>query len=1137
MISYFYDIESLENVFTLANFRTDANEVDIFYLLDDKDMLEDSFKEDATQRIYDKNKNFNGKVNFFDLEEEESNKLLAKTFGLSDARYANDPDKKNSYGDEFRLVCDTDTNYDENVHPFLFGYNSYNYDTTMLAMYFYDVFPIVNKKAIFEKTTANIMRVYNNELFSPRFKKNMYERLRYDYADNTKKEFGKSNFTDPKAVIRKNMLMSGRHLDVARLNEKQSKVALKRLLGMLGYQILESDKLRPGQDRIESYDQLLDLIAYNISDVVNLAKLNDDKVYQASFMIKRQMLKDYPELIYEKKADEYAPDISPKTVRNDRLTIDSSSAQMATKALCPYGHLEDYDVVDFTYPSEAKSKEYGIPQVNVLEESRKFFYDNFGQYPDICEKFDAIYDYYKSIEGKNFNNSKNYLEDHGIFEDQVVGDPFDQLAEDLKPQDLGLIQPPNTCLFYYNADGTPSNCFVNFSTGGIHGAEYNRKLYEADLKAYEEDMKKWQDKVDLIDRVKAMYPNPWDIKVNKGVEIDGVKYKPSDFLQPKPTETTAAYKDYPKQPKKPELFVGNKSPKTGIISYKLAGKYTFTSAAKSQHEDFTSYYPNMLRMMSAFWNEGLGYDRYGKIFDQKTEFGHKMKDKSFSQDERDLYSIMREGTKLVLNSASGAGDAGFESNVRMNNKIISMRIIGQLFTWRIGQAQTLKGASIISTNTDGLYSAGLEAELNNKILADEAKNIHVEIEPEPIYLISKDSNNRAEIEFEGNELGKIAGASGGTLSCRKGPNVKQNLAHPAIIDWALTEYLIVASANYKNLALDKPFDNEIGMNILKSASSEFTDKVHLLRMFQNIVASSPSSDRYVFATPFNDPDTTIPLQHYNRCFIVKDNTPGTYNLHIAAATVITEATAKKRKKLNERDRQHNPVALNILSVNGVTSESMGFNKEATIVKVTGLEDNWCVYVKNNDLHLMTDEEIDEILDKIDYDKYLTMLKDSYESNWMNNVPIEEKEEEIVVPKLFEDTDNDSAETEVAADDASDVTETNDTDTDSNTDTDNNVFQKATDFVLNENTKLDANVSEDYQFTDDDNPITAIDSIAGDVISYKNAYIEHLKNRTESYDDKTKAIMLKMIDIISSTCVHENNLIDTVNNCRDIMSII
>jgi hypothetical protein len=140
---------------------------------------------------------------------------------------------------------------------------------------------------------------------------------------------------------------------------------------------------------------------------------------------------------------------------------------------------------------------------------------------------------------------------------------------------------------------------------------------------------------------------------------------------PKATADEAYWREYPKPPKKPQVF--SLSPSG---SWNVNKRYTYTSADQTNHEDFTSYYPNMLRMMDAFFNTGLGYDRYGEIFDNKTKYGKLMKDKSLTQAERDMYATMREGTKLILNSASGAGDANFESNVRMNNKIISMRIIG-----------------------------------------------------------------------------------------------------------------------------------------------------------------------------------------------------------------------------------------------------------------------------------------------------------------------------------------------------------------------------------------------------------------------------------------------------------------------------
>ena len=516
----FYDIESLTNVFTLANYRDHDNTIEIYYLVDDPSLITSDFEQQATNRIHQKNKNFTGPVEYYDLRRPESNYRLAQTFGLSDVRYINNPELVSSYLSTYRITCDTDADYDENEHPYLFGYNSYNYDTTMLTWYLYNTIdPKTNQCSI---QTAQSMRNFNDELFTPQFKDKMYERLRYEYKDPYRPALGylPANYSLPTAIIRKNMLMSGRHIDVAKLNEKQSKVGLKRLLGMTGYQILESDKLRPGQDSIENTDQLCDLIAYNVSDVINLKMLFNNKTYQSNFSLKKQLLKDYPDLVYNEIPNQYKPDIRPQAVRNDRLTIDSSSAQFATKALCPYGHLQDYDTVSFWYPSKAKAEALGIPQINVLEESRKFFYANFPQ-PELRAKFDAIYNYYKAIEGKNFNSSNNYLIDHGIDPDMSNADEY--LPDELAVHKLSEIPLPNTCMFYYNKDGSPSTCFVNFSTGGIHGAEYNAKLAAYDAKGFEAKLQEYQAQLDLFAQVKTMYPDPRELKKAKSITINGEK--------------------------------------------------------------------------------------------------------------------------------------------------------------------------------------------------------------------------------------------------------------------------------------------------------------------------------------------------------------------------------------------------------------------------------------------------------------------------------------------------------------------------------------------------------------------------------------------------------------------------------------
>lgn len=1056
----YYDIESLGNVFTLANFKERENMIDIYMLCDNPELTsEPGFENRLLDRIYASNLNFNGGICLYDLSTEAGCDHLAKTFGLSDAFLVNDKKSESSYPAKYRPVCDTDKEYIDNPdkYPYFAGYNSLNYDTTMLAVFFSEVFFIkesandhgtFTSKCVFKPTTARMMRSTNDDLFTEQFKNAMPSYL----ARNTSNRgFGKPNYKDPRWLIRKSMLMSGRQIDVCQLNEKQRKVALKRLLGMMGFQILESDKLK-NTNIIENEDQLLDLIAYNISDVVNLAQLFHLDLYQAQFTLKKQLLQTYPELVYEKLPDKYAPDIRPEKVRRDRLFIDSTSQQFAQKSLCPYGHLKDIPFVSFNYPHPDKAKELGIPVVNVLDEAKKFFYKLYPQ-PELRAQFDNIYNYYKSIEGKNFNESDNYVEDYADM-------PYDENSTMFHPLTIKqLPKLPNT-IPYFDKDGNPTSCFANFSVGGVHGAEYNKEQFD-------HDMDRWIEQKQDLEYAQSLCPDPAQFKqiygtkqkeitmpdgnvmktvsFNKAASVilittqeelqkiaddtsksvyistrqtddntktetiievkgklkeniqellqnytvqeikdlyeklqappsltmpDGRNLDVKQFLQG--TGTTLRWKDIEKT--KPTLF---KLADDG--STKMNTDYVITSVAQANHEDFTSYYPNLLRMMKAFYNEGLGYDRYAEIFQQKQDYGHYMKDKKRPQEERDLYKILREGTKLILNSASGAGDATFDNNIRMNNAIISMRIIGQLFSWRIGQAQSYRGANIISTNTDGLYSV-MESTINDKILAEESANIGVEIEPEPLFLISKDTNNRLELTTD---TDTIISAAGGTLACFKGPKPDKSLSHPAIIDWALSEYLIVTAKNYKGLSMDKPFDENIGMNILKSAINKFAP-VQWMTMFQNVLASNPNKFRFIYGIRPGETHTPVILKHYNRVFYMKDKTQQTMHLMIANAKTITDSTKNKRIKEGERPTVIDPVSLAVIKANDVSN--IPPDKDIVTIKVTNVSDKWYCFVQNKDLYRLTQEEYEFIRDNLDYTKYLLLLKNTFENNWRNILP-------------------------------------------------------------------------------------------------------------------------------------------------------
>ena len=149
----------------------------------------------------------------------------------------------------------------------------------------------------------------------------------------------------------------------------------------------------------------------------------------------------------------------------------------------------------------------------------------------------------------------------------------------------------------------------------------------------------------------------------------------------------------------------------------------------------------MLINLGAFY-DGNGRDNYADVYNFRISVKKKLKDYKFGSQEWIDTNIEQEGYKLILNSASGVLDGSFDTNLRANNKALSMRIIGQLFTWLIGQALALEGASVPSSNTDGIYVFDIDEELNKQIVDTELKRLYVAIDPEPVFLVSKDANNR-----------------------------------------------------------------------------------------------------------------------------------------------------------------------------------------------------------------------------------------------------------------------------------------------------------------------------------------------------------------------------------------------------------
>ncbi|WP_219152277.1 hypothetical protein [Amycolatopsis sp. TNS106] len=1038
----FYDLESLSDAFTLCAYTPESEQsvdtLEVFFLVDDPVLAASVAPRALYDRIMTANPGLPAvNVKLWNLNSEPANYRLATLIGLSNAENVCDRGELSDYPSELRPVCDTDPSYDPVQHPFLAGYNSLNYDSVMLALYFTEVFPAPHRANMFQPATAGRMRQYNDQLFGEQHIGYMPGYLGWD---------------SPAARIRRSMLGSGRHLDVARLNEVQFKVSLKRLLGILGRQIKESDRL--GQDgAITSPDDLYDLLAYNVSDCLGLAQLFRHPAYAGSFDLKAGLLAQYSETVLHQNG----------TVRRDRLTIDSSSAKFVGRILAPFTPLTDIEAVSFMYPDPVIARERGVQTVNVLDECVRFFEQNVAPDPGTVSgvspaqvrahrQFMQVVDYYRSIEGQNFNDSDEYR--------QMFTLPARSLRD--------IPKAPNN-IPYFQADGSPSSCFVTFSTGGIHGAEADLSVYTAvriehlehevmlrraklcfpDANDFLAEARHQHNRLTLPDgstvdkRLVLLGSSPEKVKFRKPKKDDPIQaaqvaraqaavpdaamllatQRPAteslNVLLPDGTvlegkvvlaNTSVSGAAYRAGPVKtaPALFTGGDNEAT-----KLHPKFARTSAGLAVHEDFTSYYPNLLRNMRAFYNPELGEDRYAKIFFDKERYGREMKRPGLSPEEKTRLETLRNGTKLILNSASGAGDARHRTPIRMNNRIISMRIIGQLFSWRIGQAQTLAGARIISTNTDGLYSVvdhgtGFDEVANNRVLAEQQHAIGIDIEPELMFLISKDSNNRLELAApaRGKTVAEsaIVTASGGTLACHSGPTPTKSLAHPAVVDFALARYLqTIASGG--EAAFAEPFDHALGLKMIQEAVRPDAP-VRTLLLFQNVIAASRGSITYPFAaepighTPGDDQDTDATLaepralQMVNRVFVVQAGTPGAVSLHNAGAWKVTSASQAKRRDSGSSGVRRDPLALRVLRHHGwarnraEASVSKGLmvlpdDQDVVIRRINGLDPTWPMAIVNDDLYSLPSTTVGTLIASLDLDIYNQMLADTFTKNWMN----------------------------------------------------------------------------------------------------------------------------------------------------------
>lgn len=794
-----------------------------------------------------------------------------------------------------------------------FGFNVLHYDIPMIDFALKSV--IAGKL----KTTTHALRQHSNAIIEGTALP--VNTLAYElYANQVDIAYLDDSFTDGSKLV----------------------IGLKTLIGMMGGSIIESDSNKSGHSKDIAGDTL-----YNINDFWQMKEVvYETTKLKASYNIRKGLLNTY--------ADRLLP---------NNITVNRSSAKFVENIIAPTEPIVDSPVVSFMYPAPHVAKKYGIEPFNILEYTKDWYIKNVYNHVKthnpkqanyLLGKFLSIYQFYKSVEGKNWNDSSKHKARYGI-------------EAQPKEERRKLMEIFGTYLPLVDKYGNDSYTYVNFSLGGIHGAEVNKKRLEHDRNTIRRLRKKYQ----YISKI----PNKEiDTQLKNILKAQARTYEHSGYEPELLHEIPELFKRSTPIDEIPENITpyGLKSAK-GVITETLLDRYKFISSAHTIHQDFAGYYPMLLINLGVFY-DGQGVDPYQQVYDERIAIKSKLKELEYGSDEYKLTDIVQEGYKLILNSASGILDGGFDTKCRANNKAMAMRIIGQLFTFIIAQALALEGATIPSSNTDGIYVANIDINTNTAIVNRELEKLLVKIDPHPVFLVSKDTNNRLEIED-----GKVTSAKGGTLTSHGGPRVDKRLSHPAICDAVLSRYL-------SNIGVvDKPIDHEL-LNNVYNEYIEQTDKRQLLLMTGWLLR--PTSGSLIIDSKKNVHKGTI------RAFLTKNGmTLQRYNALKKTPSINFD---KEVEKLGDDDPMGNAEVIQLLKDLDVTNHWKEFitvreykatgqmgvpNNQRTVgsvpmlsvVKISGLDDHSRVTLNNESLYDLTDEQVDELYNQLDHEGYKRMI--------------------------------------------------------------------------------------------------------------------------------------------------------------------
>lgn len=232
------------------------------------------------------------------------------------------------------------------------------------------------------------------------------------------------------------------------------------------------------------------------------------------------------------------------------------------------------------------------------------------------------------------------------------------------------------------------------------------------------------------------------------------------------------------------------------------------------HADWSSFYPVMASKMGMYLSSD-GVDRYTSIIDYRIQIKDKMEEfPDRSTWTSDLYKMQEDqmGLKFVLNNATGAGNTHNPyALLPLDNKTLSMRLIGNMNIWCLAQRLTQAGAFLISTNTDGVYFCNMDGDTAKKIIDEYVELYGMGVDPVPLdRFINRDTSNR--VEYVNGHRNQTAGRLrfGNDLTFPDSA-IGRNISYPIVSCNAALEYMDKVED-----WLQKPYDNTFIRNYIES---------------------------------------------------------------------------------------------------------------------------------------------------------------------------------------------------------------------------------------------------------------------------------------------------------------------------------